>query len=663
MYDNYEPDYDTIEPEAPQRFHTTQGMPIHPINPNSLVPRVNAQLKSYGLVVPIQTASMVTDLCRGFNQCIHDNKFDFTKTTYVYSPKTGSAKSVTAKMYVSMLKKESSIIVVSTVADALEFCKNINDWSSDPDYAKCFYSISETNPDNPYLRVEKDDLYNYRCIVITHSMFIKENTQNIYDQFQEFHGSKRDLVIVDERIALYERHTISKLVIEDLIRISNILSDRITVDLKDDIHTLNEIVRIYDEIAKLASSSKSTDILIDKSHRKKLNVPTCKFTNLIKASKNTSIDINGLANPIRSRTNSKEDMELRKDIQNYLRKIEYVMANAFSFHKGKSYSDLMATENIISKFGSSIILDATATVNEIYTTTAWHNPDTFKHIETVDPRIYNNFTINKAKGFPQGASSIYKDLEPVELVSRVNDYLTIANGILTASTDKLLVICHKDFRLKLEAKNTNPNIVFTNWGNHVGKNEWSDCNKVMVIGWYYLPIVEYFGNFINAVGSPHYAKGVLEEDTVTKYRTTQLADDLVQAVMRGSARKTVTEDGNCAVSEAYIFYPDNTEGNAVMKVFEDEFKGAAVNQWIPSLLSTQAKVPKIQQNIQTIMDYLDRVSIKAANVSQADVVKGTGLAKAQVSRAFNNPIFDDSLVQKGYTKEIAGNGKPTIIHL
>ena len=88
------------------------------------------------------------------------------------------------------------------------------------------------------------------------------------EPFQTFSGSKRNLVIVDERIALYERHTISKLVIEDLIRISNILSDRVSVDLKDEINTLKDIVRIYDEIAKLASSSSSTDILIDKSHRK-----------------------------------------------------------------------------------------------------------------------------------------------------------------------------------------------------------------------------------------------------------------------------------------------------------------------------------------------------------------------------------------------------------
>ncbi len=339
------------------------------------------------------------------------------------------------------------------------------------------------------------------------------------------------------------------------------------------------------------------------------------------------------------------------------------MANVFSFHKGKSYSYLMATENIISKFGSSVVLDATATINEMYTTTAWHNPDTFRHIETVDPRIYNNFTINKAKGYPQGAYSIYENLDLKELEQRVKDYLTIAKGILTKTTDKLLVICHKDFKIQLEAQNTNKNIVFTNWGNHVGKNEWSDCNKVMVIGWFYLPKVEYFGNFINAVGSLHYAKGVLEDDTLAKYRRTQFADDLVQAVMRGSARKTVSTDGNCAVCEAYMFYPDNKEGNAVMKLFEDEFTGATVKQWIPPVLNTQAKVPKIQQNIQTIMDYLNKASTKASNVSQADAVKGTGLAKALVSRAFNESDFNKRLMKEGYTKEIGGNGKPTIIHL
>lgn len=63
------------------------------------------------------------------------------------------------------------------------------------------------------------------------------------------------------------------------------------------------------------------------------------------------------------------------------------------------------------------------------------------------------------------------------------------------------------------------------------------------------------------------------------------------------------------------------------------------------------------------MDYLDGASNKNMNVSQADIVKGTGLGKSQVSRAFSDPDFNNSLAKAGYAKEVRGYGKKTIIHL
>ena len=173
MYDNYEPDYSNYEPEPPERFHDSVGMPSVPIDPMILAKEVIGQLQSYGLTVPTESTQMFQDLCRGFNQCIYMNHNNETAQTYVYSPKTGSAKSVTAKMYVSMLKKEASLIVVSTVVDAVDFCEDINSWCRDNTYARCYYSSEDTIENNTY-KVEKKDLYNYRCIVITHNMFIRE---------------------------------------------------------------------------------------------------------------------------------------------------------------------------------------------------------------------------------------------------------------------------------------------------------------------------------------------------------------------------------------------------------------------------------------------------------------------------------------------------------
>ena len=337
------------------------------------------------------------------------------------------------------------------------------------------------------------------------------------------------------------------------------------------------------------------------------------------------------------------------------------MSNSFSFHKNGLFFTLMSTENILSKFGSHVVLDATAGVNEIYKTIAWHHPETFKHIKTEDPRIYKNFTIYKAKGYPQGASSIFKGVDDEIVQKRVTDYLKIARSLVSHKNDKLLIVCHKEFRSKIEKKNRNKKIVFTNWGNHVGKNEWGDCNKVLVIGWFQLAASEYYGNYINAVGEFEYANTLIDDTTITEYTYTQLADNLVQAVMRGSARNTASMDGNCNKCEAYIYCPDNEKGRRVMELFEAEFTQVIVRKWDPKMSSSPKNTLKSELNVETIMKYLSNESKTVSSVTQAMVVKKTALSKTTVSETITSAKCKKRFVEAGYTLEIGGPGKTNTI--
>ncbi len=661
MSDYPEFDYSNIEHEIQERFHSAEDMPLNPVNPTALATRVISQLKTYpDIVVPEKSSIMFADLCKGFNRCIEDNKNNTTSKTYVFSPKTGSAKSVTAKMYVAMLEKESSIIIVPTVKDALTFCKNINDWSGDDTYARCYYSVSTENPKDP-LRVEKKDLLQHRCIVATHNMFIKENNNSSHGLFQDYNGTKRDLVIVDERIGLHNRYTITKAVIEDLIQIFETLVPYMNkVDIQKDIEILKQVVEVFSEIRK---STTQANILIGEEMRGKLNIPVCNFIKLFSIIQDDDIKISQLSRAAKKIHSDSDEEELRRDIDAHLSSIEYITSNSFSFHLEGLKLTFMSTENILSKFGSHVVLDATATVNEIYKTIAWHHPETFKHIETEDPRIYKNFTIYKAKGYPQGASSIFKGVDKKIVQERVEEYLETARDLVPHKDDKLLIVCHKDFREKLEKKNINKKIVFTNWGNHVGKNEWSDCNKVLVIGWFQQAPSEYYGNYINAVGELEYANTLIDDTTITEYTHTQLADDLVQAVMRGSARNTVSNDGNCAKCEAYIYYPDNEKGRMVMELFEKEFNQATKKEWDPKMSSSPKNTLKSELNVETIMKYLSNESKIVSSVTQAKIVKEIDLSKTTVSETITSDKCKKRFVEAGYTLEIGGPGKTNTIQL
>lgn len=667
--------------EAPSPVCTmrdSSNFPQEPISPSVLASEVSKQLKEFGNKVPSKTPIMVEELCRSFNECIRLNANTEEAQTLILSPKTGSAKSVSAKLYVSLLQAEASIIVVYTIKDAIDACEDINAWSRNNDYARCTYKISEDNKDHP-LRVNKYELKKFRCIVISHALFKLANTKEEIKYLSMHNRTQRAFVLIDERVDLYQTIQFPLVNLEYLSKLFADIQSNLKLDpLGREIEYLNRLKDSFEEIQELEEitfgikKDKATKYMEPKKFipitadlHQEFNLESFDFSNFYKLLDTNRVNLQKIIDPL-SLIEDDLNAKMAEKLKILLNNLSTILKDKFYyfFHSSTYKSPvIMVTKNILNSFGSSVVLDATATVNQLYYDKVNENPDTVQHIKTTNPRRYNNFTIHQCRGLLQGRESIFKNLTSTEIETSIDIYSNIANSLLENANDKLLIIAHKDFRELLEKKISNKSIRFTHWGNHRGKNEWSDCNKILVIGWNYVATEVHYENYLNAVNGLDYLPNDRFSETKKYYEITQIADDLVQAVNRGAVRRTISIDGDCEQSEVYLFYPNTNFGNQVLKQFKDEFKGAAVNQWIPPVLSTQAKVPKIQQNIQTIMDYLDRASIKAANVSQADVVKGTGLAKAQVSRAFNNPIFNDLLIQKSFTKEIGGNGKPTIIHL
>lgn len=221
---------------------------------------------------------------------------------------------------------------------------------------------------------------------------------------------------------------------------------------------------------------------------------------------------------------------------------------------------------------------------------------------------------------------------------------------LLDSTDNLLIVTFKDLVepfQKLLKKNKR--ISITNWGNHVGKNNWSHCNKVMIIGWYRMPNTEYYGNYINSMNSPQEAQYNLRANTIKRFKDTQLIDDLVQATMRCSARKIVNSNGDCAISEAYLLYADDTEGNRVIKKYINEFKGAKIEDWNPMQIFPTQKLSKSATNIETILNYLDKTLVDSSVlVKNSDIFKNTNLTKSVVNRTVSSEEFAEKLTLSGF---------------
>lgn len=655
MYEESDYYYEPDPPEPPVRCHYATNFPETPINPASLFDRVGKQLQTYGLAVPHNSQEMVEDLCKGFNECVRLNSNAKDKKhpqTLIFSPKTGSAKSVTAKMYIAMLTNEHSLVVVPTVADANTFCEDINNWSGNSHYARCTYNINN-NPKTEYY-IEKKDVGNYRCLVITHSMYIRINKFPSSKLFEELQTKDTKLVIIDERISLYNRYTIASAQISDLIDIFTKIDTDTDYDLKDDIATLGVISDLFQKLKAKTTKDKKSELILPLKKQKEMSIESVQFHKIGEVLKHDSIiDVTTYITKIVGISTKQTNKDLKSSISELMGIIEKIGKENFSFHTTGKYDTILFTSNIVPLFGSSVVLDATASINEIYENTTYYKCSEIKHIVTADPRIYNNFTIHIAKGYPQGKTTLYKGLKATQHKDIISNYAQLALALLD-STDNLLIVTFKDLVepfQKLLKKNKR--ISITNWGNHVGKNNWSHCNKVMIVGWYRMPVTEYYGNYINSVDSVQVAANNLRYDTIKRFKETQLVDDLVQATMRCSARKIINADGDCAKSEAYLFYADNTESDRVVKQYVNEFKGAKVVDWKPLQLLPTQKLGQSTSNIETILNYLDKTLIDSSvSVKNSDIINNTLLSKSVVNRTVSTEEFAELLILRGFETRI-----------
>lgn len=659
--------------QPPERYYYTDEFADEPVNPDDLIRLVTEKLSEFGNIVPSHTPQMIKELCRGFNECIRLNEPIVSypapspfvrqttqaiptityheRQTLIFSPKTGSAKSLTAKLYVSILRDKTSLIVVPRVDDAIEYCKDINEWSDNPSYARCYYSISFDNIDSPY-RCDVNEINQYKCLVLTHAMYkiINKYETRLSNQLS---SHRRDLIVIDERINLYEQYDLKEKQIVDLANMVDLLIQNSFIGLDDTKELLVQLhseMRIY--IKKAKDEGKNTFFIKSRNRRSNQATGTYNFDVLSTIINNESMNLTQYATSLISSQNYSNNNSIRKTIQELITNINEISHGNIIFVKSGNSNGFIKTFNITNLYGSAIVLDATASINQIYEDTTWFQSNNVKHYMTIDNRTYSNMKLYKAVGYEQGKTSIYDNLTASAKIEKASEYLTIASNLLTDG-GKLLIVAHKDFKVILENNYSTAmgNIKFTHWGNHVGRNEWSDCNKVMIIGWYYLPTAQYRINYVNAVNNFY----LLNEENISRvhfeYLTTQLADDLIQAIMRSSARKTSSENGDCPDTEVYIFVPLGRVGNKVFELLQSQFNDMNVITWAPEFtVSSFAPTGSIQK-INNIFDYLKRLERDGhQDISTTTLIQRIGMERSYFYKLLKKEYFQEMFLESGYTQ-------------
>ena len=633
-----------------QSYHTN-NMPKVPIDPGVLALEVIGYLKQYDNVIADETVEQLKSFCRLFNFIVNFEK-DSSPFKFIHAAQTGSAKSLSLKVYVSLLEEHSSLIVVSKVQEALAYCKFINQASKNENYARCFYSITDKNKDNP-LRVDSNKLKDYRCIVISHAMFKVLNQSNSMDNYKLYDNKKRDLIVVDEKISFYDTTEVTYDEIHNLFQYFNHLIEGKNIENYDD-QIFELIIYLFqyckDELedtnAEMSFLSFNSDIM-----ENDLGITQERINRLFESVEPIVYErIDKLFKELHyfsKLTNKHYESSVYHDVEETIAKIKLILSGDFIYYKNNYEKSLIRIDNIVNKLGNCLILDGTANINEFYKIAYRYSSLTID-VTAKQIRKYSNLTIHKAKGYRQGRSSTFKMKTKAQVKEYAKIYISYLNTILTSKNDKLLIITHKGYKQFLMEECNDPRVQFTHWGDHIGKNDWSDCNKVMVIGWNFMNEKAHICNAFNAINNRDETGINVTSDVLKNFANTQLADDLVQGVMRSKARKIATKDADCEPTDVYLFYEDIKEYNDVLELFESQFPMCKVLEWKPKGIDLPKKRAKVKQKADMIINYLQSKESTDQNISLKDVLEELEINKSTASRIINGEYFKEELNKKGY---------------
>ena len=653
--------------------------PKTPVNPVAFTQNVVTQLNQFGVVVSNDTPKVIGELCGLLNYSITNpnvSKGLQSKNIWAFPAQTGIGKSVSLCIYVAMLNQEASLIVVNTVDEAKEYCENINSVKGSH-YANCLYSPrNKMESSFPYLVEDEQSIKQSQCLVITHNrlkqVLTSADADAGYVKNYEYNAGmykSRELIVIDEQLSFYSSTNLDYKRVKNLLvfqesQLTNLPASKFNYyKLKKQIQLFRKIIDYLDSIS---IADGEYEYIYDQQIITYLRGQFCDpKLDLDFLEDSISEAVNFYFKQMKLISDEKSDpykKELSSKLKQLIKEVKRVLVGsiedeersykAFLIYNAKNKKCLLSVSNIYNKLGTCVVLDATANVDAFY---KFANKGIFSRVELVKApliRKYDSLTIHKAIGYKQSKYSLFQKEGAADENAKM--YLSYANSILKGK-DKLLIIGHKDFISTLSDSCSDQRIVFTHWGMHVGHNHWSDCNKVMIVGWNYLPL--------NATLSSIFSTGIGTDDlmihralknrryTVEDFSISQIADDLIQGIMRCRARVIATKDSDCTPADVYLFHDNTPKSIKVLDIVEGAFPHSKKKMWKPLGYKPTVNKGGIPKNVEKIIACL-KANVTLSNpMTRRDIESRTGLQKGAVHRAITHSGFSAELEKVGIKEE------------
>jgi hypothetical protein len=522
-----------------------------------------------------------------------------TKGIHVCDSMCGTGKTLSAKVASAIFAKqywnEGVIVVVRLKEQCLEVSNDINQiyqriTNTSENIARPFFTGVANNRQGGFMSDEM--IRNTQVLVITHARYLSYLSGKSKNELGTWQRGDRSFRIVDESLDLVERFVLSR---GEIAALEYAFKNRFDFynlfkgyGDKEDTGKYKEYWDFFDDIQDYIgyNLTSKNETRIDP------------FMEIVK--KYSHIDEEGNYNELYfSRLNDLFQNSTKKDYhKNYFRKkgnrnwkeeeiedmmdaavnhfaaLDRIIRTSVYFYNRDSHQE-MATGSIIlpSTFQSMVILDATSSIDRIYSLFKDNSDQCHRYSIDKNVRVFKNVNLHfrperNGLGIGETKASLKKRVS--EIYRWANENFRSEDG----KKKKVLFAGHKVLMdaLKIHINGLTKEPVFdwdVIWYNNVdGKNEFRDYDNLVVTSLQYMP--------------PHYSKttilgflginGDLTDKDADGVSDSTLAVKLIQLFFRIATRMVIDDEGNCSSSNIYILLPGDEIGKDVEEVHDVNYE-------------------------------------------------------------------------------------------
>lgn len=538
-----------------------------------------------------------------FGRKIDELGTNYEADWHVLSPKTGTGKSESLKVYAAQASRDpftapGILIVVRLIDQANEFVRDINDMAGEV-VAAARHSESDT--------LDPTHLRDFPVLVITHAAFTGRPRRNaeLWDHYMAQVGGRRRLVVIDEAIDVLD---IARLDADLLNKLLGNIPRRAQGQWPDGFRAIKCLQGIFERINALPGNSNSeARVVLNESQREFSKYFPNVDPEVWQAEAGALHEIEEIRQFMRSEDHrylvGKRNVDAeaeRRQKNSFDRVFRDLIAiyDSFILHwkSGKRHSLSTATRLLPDDGQGCVVLDATADTNPIYECMERETHNVSKH-PAISSRTYANATLRASFGHAVGRSSLTRPLKgkkepgakteaPKLWAALTKEHARRASS--SCPMERVLVVCHKDAKQHLAGYEVPFEYDLAHYGALDGRNDWRNYDSAVIFGLDYRHPADAPTQFMALQPEAQDTEWLRDPskrafrgypDIRAAIEQGVIASSVIQAVNRIRTRKVIDAAGNCPESYVYLLLPENDTGKAVYDTLRGQMPGIKIDPW------------------------------------------------------------------------------------